>query len=150
MKPSFRVLWLMAALAAPLVAAAPTAQDPYLWLEGVTDSKALDWVAQRNADSAKAIASTPGFGDLEKQILEILDSHAKIPTVKKIGPYYYNFWKDQQHERGLWRRTTLEEYRKPEPAWETVLDVDSLSKVESTNWVWHGALAYTFLWSELK
>ena len=61
------------------------------------------------------------------------------PGVQKIGDYYYNFWKDKQHERGLWRRTTLAEYRKAQPTWETVLDLDALNKAEGTKWVWHGA-----------
>ena len=64
---------------------------------------------------------------------------AKIPGVEKIGGYYYNFWKDAQHPRGLWRRTTLDEYRKPEPRWETVIDLDALGADEHENWVWHGA-----------
>ncbi len=57
------------------------------------------------------------------------------------GPIYYNFWKDAQHKRGLWRRTTLDEYRKAEPAWETVIDLDALGADEKVNWVWHGASA---------
>ena len=60
----------------------------------------------------------------------MLDSDAKIPGVEKIGAYYYNFWKDKSHERGLWRRTTLEEYRKPQPQWETVIDLDALNAAE--------------------
>ena len=50
--------------------------------------------------------------------------------VAKLGPHYYNFWKDAQHKRGLWRRTTLDEYRKAEPAWETVIDLDALATDE--------------------
>ena len=41
--------------------------------------------------------------------------------------------------RGLWRRTTLDEYRKPDPRWETVLDLDQLAREEKENWVWNGA-----------
>lgn len=63
----------------------------------------------------------------------------RFRVIEKIGAYYYNFWKDAQHQRGLWRRTTLDEYRKPEPAWETVLDLDALNTAEGTQWVWHGA-----------
>ena len=115
--------------------------DPFLWLEDVDGSKSLEWVRQRNAESAKAITTKAGFDEMEARFLEILDSKAKIPTVAKIGPHYYNFWKDQDHERGIWRRTTLEEYRKAEPAWETVIDLDALSKTENTPWVWHGVEA---------
>ncbi|MGX5732275.1 prolyl oligopeptidase family serine peptidase [Pseudoxanthomonas beigongshangi] len=137
-----------ACLAAGLAAAAVSghaqeqntvANDPYAWLEDVEGQKQLDWVRAQNAKAEAEIASTPAFKELEASILAILDSDAKIPGVQKIGPYYYNFWKDKQHERGLWRRTTLEEYRKPQPQWETVLDLDALNKAEGKNWVWHGA-----------
>nr|WP_295382350.1 prolyl oligopeptidase family serine peptidase [Pseudoxanthomonas sp.] len=137
-----------ACLAAGLAAAAVSghaqeqktvANDPYAWLEEVEGQKQLDWVRAQNAKAEAEIASTPAFKELEASILAILDSDAKIPGVQKIGPHYYNFWKDKQHERGLWRRTTLEEYRKPQPQWETVLDLDALNKAEGKNWVWHGA-----------
>ena len=117
---------------------APVA-DPYLWLEDVTGDRALDWVRARNAKAEAELASSAEFKQLEADIRAILDSDAKIPGVEKIGEHYYNFWKDSRHERGLWRRTTLEEYRKAEPKWETVLDLDALNQAEGENWVWHGA-----------
>ncbi len=118
---------------------AAAAADPYLWLEGVTDEKALDWVRERNAKAEAEIASTPEFQKLETDLRAILDSEARIPGVQKIGTHYYNFWKDKQNPQGLWRRTTLAEYRKPDPKWETVIDLDALNAAEKENWVWHGA-----------
>jgi prolyl oligopeptidase len=132
----------LAAVAGGLVHAqepAVSADDPYAWLEDVTGNKALAWVREQNAKAEAELASTPEFKRLEADILAILDSDEKIPGVEKIGPYYYNFWKDKDHQRGLWRRTTLEEYRKPKPHWETVIDLDALNKAEGENWVWHGA-----------
>ncbi|HEY0661404.1 MAG TPA: prolyl oligopeptidase family serine peptidase [Lysobacter sp.] len=113
--------------------------DTYAWLEEVEGAKPLDWVRTQNAKAEAELAATPAFKQLEGEIRAILDSDAKIPGVQKIGAYYYNFWKDKNHERGLWRRTTLDEYRKPKPQWETVIDLDALNKAEGTNWVWHGA-----------
>jgi len=84
----------------------------------------------------------PGDGRLRcprERILDILDADARIPYVEKLGPWYYNFWRDAKNPRGLWRRTTLEEYRKEHPAWETVIDLDALGAAEKENWVWHGA-----------
>ena len=52
-------------------------------------------------------------------ILEVLDSEARIPYVQKLGAHYYNFWQDAAHPLGIWRRTTLAEYRKAHPKWET-------------------------------
>jgi prolyl oligopeptidase len=115
------------------------ATDPNQWLEDVTGEKQLAWVREHNAKTEAELAGAPGFDKLEADILAILDSDAKIPFVGKRGEYYYNFWQDARHERGLWRRTTLEEYRKPEPKWETLLDLDALNKAEGENWVWHGA-----------
>jgi len=127
----------MQAASAPADAA--KAADPYQWLEGVEDPKALSWVKAENAKTEAELAASPSFKQLEGDIRAILDSDAKIPGVEKIGAYYYNFWKDKDHERGLWRRTTLEEYRKPQPQWETVIDLDALNVAENAKWVWHGA-----------
>ena len=113
--------------------------DPHAWLEDVGGQRQLAWVREQNAKAEAELASTPAFAKLEADLLAILDSDAKIPAVEKIGPYYYNLWKDQANPRGLWRRTTLDEYRKPRPAWETVIDLDALNKAEGENWVWHGA-----------
>lgn len=138
-------LLITAGLAASsAVGAAPkespnVSDDPYAWLEDVQGERALTWVKQHNAQSEAELTTTPQFRQLESDIRAILDSDAKIPGVEKIGDHYYNFWKDKQHERGLWRRTTLAEYRKDKPAWETIIDLDALNKAEGENWVWHGA-----------
>ncbi|HSD67228.1 MAG TPA: prolyl oligopeptidase family serine peptidase [Vicinamibacteria bacterium] len=124
--------------AAADAAQAPAPPDPYLWLEDVTGDRALEWARARNAESARVL-ETDGFAALEKRILDILDSDARIPYVQKLGPWYYNFWRDAKNPRGLWRRTTLGEYRKEHPAWETVIDLDALNAAEKENWVWHGA-----------
>ena len=105
-------------------------EDPYTWLEEVGSDRALDWVRARNAEGAADLAASPEFASTRDQILDILDSDAKIPDVSKVGDYYYNFWRDADHERGLWRRTTLESYRTAEPDWETVLDIDALNEAE--------------------
>ena len=118
---------------------AKVTDDNYVWLEEVTGDKPLEWVKAQNARTEAEITTTPGFKQLEAGILKMLDSDAKIPGVQKIGDYYYNFWKDKNHERGIWRRTTLAEYRKAQPSWETILDLDALNKAEGENWVWHGA-----------
>jgi len=115
------------------------ASDPHLWLEDVTGERQLDWVRARNALTTEALAGTDAFRKLEARLLSILDSKERIPMVSKIGDRFYNFWRDAKNPKGLWRRTTLEEYRKPEPAWETVLDLDALAAAEGENWVWHGA-----------
>lgn len=111
-------------------------EDPYLWLEDVTGDKALNWVKERNAKTQGEFESKPEFNKLKDDLLEILNSKERIPFVTKYGEHYYNFWKDEKNERGVWRRTTLEEYRKAEPKWEVVLDLDAVATTEKENWVW--------------
>jgi prolyl oligopeptidase len=118
---------------------APTPDDPYLWLEEVEGEKALAWARARNAESAAVLDASPGFAGLEQRLLSILDSKERIPAIQKLGGAYYNLWKDERNPRGLWRRTSLEEYRKAEPRWETVLDLDALGAAEKENWTWGGA-----------
>ncbi|WP_222565404.1 prolyl oligopeptidase family serine peptidase [Novilysobacter antarcticus] len=137
-RAAFLVAGLAVAMGSAHAQEAPVS-DPYQWLEEVEAPKALEWVKARNAATEAELAATPAFKQLESQILAILDSDAKIPYVEKIGEYYYNFWKDAQHQRGLWRRTSLAEFRKDKPQWETVIDLDALNKAEGENWVWHGA-----------
>lgn len=117
----------------------PVDNDPYQWLEDVTGEKAIEWVKERNAKAEAALTSSDDFKKLEADLLAILDSDARIPFVSKNGEYYYNFWRDKQNIKGLWRRTTLDEYRKPSPQWEVILDLDKLSAEENESWVWKGA-----------
>jgi prolyl oligopeptidase len=118
---------------------AAASDDPYLWLEATHGARAMDWVKKQNAITEKAFASSPEFTRTFDQVLEVLDSDARIPYVSRMGDYLYNFWKDKAHPRGVWRRTTLAEYRKAEPKWETVLDIDALNKAEGKRWVFKGS-----------
>ncbi|POA99065.1 S9 family peptidase [Chromobacterium sinusclupearum] len=130
---------LLASAALILAAQSHAAADPYLWLENIQGKQAMQWVRQQNALTNKQTESWQSFPGLKKDILAILDSSARIPSIEKIGDRYYNFWRDGQHPRGIWRSTTLDEYRKADPAWDTVLDLDQLAKNEKENWVWQGA-----------
>ena len=120
-------------------AAAQTADDPFAWLEDVQGDKALAWAKERNAKTLAVLEARPEYKPIYARTLQILDSKDKIPTPELYGDVVYNFWKDDQHERGIWRRTTLASYRTAAPQWETVLDVDALAKADGKPWVFHGA-----------
>jgi prolyl oligopeptidase len=113
--------------------------DPFLWLEDVTGEKAMAWVKERNAESVPELESRPEFKELHPRLLGIYNSRERIPAVKKRGDWLYNFWQDAAHPRGLWRRATMAEFRKKDPVWDTVLDIDRLSALENEQWVFKGA-----------
>lgn len=113
--------------------------DPYRWLEDVGGRDALDWVNERNAETLTRLTGSARFERLNDEILQVLNSEDRIPYVSRQGNLLYNFWQDAANPRGVWRRTTLDEYRKQQPAWEVLLDVDALASAEDENWVWEGA-----------
>ncbi|QTN24812.1 S9 family peptidase [Rhizobacter sp. AJA081-3] len=138
--------WLLCALATALTPMAmsqdkPAAadDDPHLWLEEVQGDKALAWVRERNAETQKLLGARADFAPTREKLLAVLNSQDRIPAVSRRGDWFYNLWQDATHKRGLWRRTTLDEYRKASPKWETVLDLDALAAAEKENWVWAGA-----------
>ncbi len=119
--------------------AAIAQEDPYLWLEDVNGEKAISWVKEQNAKAQKLLEAEPLFASIRDKTLEVVNSRARIPAIAKRGAFFYNFWQDEKNIRGVWRRTTMAEYKKTEPKWETVLDLDQLAKNEKENWVWKGS-----------
>jgi prolyl oligopeptidase len=111
--------------------------DPCLWLEDVRGEAALDWVRAQN-ESTLAELCGGRFERMRAEALEIGNADTRIPSVKRRGKYLYNRWTDAEHPRGLWRRTTLEQYRTDTPDWDVLLDVDALAAAEDENWVLAG------------
>lgn len=151
MKP----LWLMLALGVTLggmndaharkdpvhtASSSTTSDDPFLWLEDIHGDRSMAWVKKENARTTKQFIDNDEFVRTRDSILEVLDSDARIPYVNRMGDHLYNFWRDKAHPRGIWRRTTLAEYRKNDPQWEVLLDIDALGRAEHHQWVFKGAI----------
>ena len=115
------------------------AEDPYLWLEDVEGDAALSWVRGQNERSLAELQADPNYAAYEKAAVEALTSAERIPYGTIRDGMVYNFWQDDTHVRGLWRRTSLESYATDSPEWETVLNFDQLADAEGKNWVYKGA-----------
>jgi prolyl oligopeptidase len=90
--------------------------DPYLWLEDVEGEEALSWVRAYN-ETTKAALCDAAFEADKQALYEISTRPDNIPFITRRRGQLYNFWQDAAHLRGLWRRTSMEEYRKAEPSW---------------------------------
>lgn len=112
--------------------------DPYVWLEEVEGEEALAWVAEQNERSLERLQSDPRYETIRDEALALFEASDRIPYGSYSGGQVHNFWQDENHVRGIWRRTTLESYASANPAWETVLDVDALAEEEGENWVYKG------------
>jgi prolyl oligopeptidase len=112
--------------------------DPYLWLEEIDGERALAWVETQNA------ATSARFGDARfaadrDTLTAIFDRPDNIPIIARRRSRVFNFWKDAEHPRGLWRVTSLESYRNEQPEWDILLDLDALAAKEAEDWTWSGA-----------
>jgi prolyl oligopeptidase len=121
---------LLAAEAAP----GPDASDPYSWLEDVRGERAMDWVKTENAKTSAVLDHDALYQTLFNQAKAIAESQDRIPQPTLLHGSIVNFWQDGEHIHGIWRRTTLADYQTASPHWQTVIDLDALSKAEGANW----------------
>jgi len=113
--------------------------DPYLWLEEVEGERALDWAKARNEVALARLSEDPRFEDIRAFAEDVYTAEDRIPYGQIRGDHVYNFWQDDTHVRGIWRRTTLDSYATDAPEWDVLLDLDDLAEAEGENWVWKGA-----------
>ena len=101
--------------------ARPTASapddDPYLWLEEVEGARATAWVDGQNARTVAAFGG-PVVEQDATTLAAIYDRPDKIPFPGRRAAWWYNFWTDAAHPRGVWRRTTPESFASGDPQWE--------------------------------
>ena len=126
---------VLASLTLSAVVRADAPADPYAWLEDIEAPQALDWARAETGRSLAVLESDPRFAPMRAEALSILTSPSRIPTGSIHAGHVYNFWQDETHVRGLWRRADLASYRRGSPRWEALIDYDRLAKDESENWV---------------
>jgi prolyl oligopeptidase len=113
--------------------------DSYLWLEEFTSPRAMSWVEAHNAKTTGVLEADPRYPAYFAEALSLAQAKDRLPNGNFINGQVYNFWQDETHVRGIWRRTSVASYAAPTPKWETVLDLDALATAEKANWVWKGA-----------
>jgi prolyl oligopeptidase len=117
----------------------PANEDENLWLEEVEGQKPLEWVKSHNQKTLAELEGDSRYLPFKEAAEKIAMAQDRIPTGSLRGGYLYNFWQDGKNVRGLWRRTTVAEYKKANPNWEVLLDIDELATKENENWVYKGA-----------
>lgn len=113
-------------------------EDRYLWLEDVDSKESMHWIKQTNKLTNEKYTNTPLYKKLYSQALEVLDNKNRLPVVSQKGKWLYNFWQDKEHPRGVYRKTSLKQFKKTNPKWISVLDMDLYSKEHGQNYDYHG------------
>lgn len=122
-----------------LTPAGVAAADDHLALEQVDGAEAMAFVAEENRRSLAALTGDRRYETFRREAEAILTATDRIPTPRFLGDGVANFWQDAANPKGVWRRTSLASYRTANPQWETLLDIDALSKAEGKDWVFKGA-----------
>mmetsp|Transcript_10923 Transcript_10923/g.16367 ORF Transcript_10923/g.16367 Transcript_10923/m.16367 type:complete len:811 (+) Transcript_10923:146-2578(+) len=124
-----------------------TITDPYIYLEEVESEESLAFARNENEKCLAALGS-PEESETYGKLLQVLENDDRIPYAGKMGKSFgsdddeelvYNFWKDKNNTKGIWRRTTLRSYKSDQkPDWETIIDLDELGKKDNISWVYKG------------
>ncbi|MEV6770168.1 prolyl oligopeptidase family serine peptidase [Nocardia sp. NPDC051030] len=131
----------IAAMAAVLLAAcggSDAARDSNQWLEELDSPRVQSWVAAENAKTLGILEKDSRYADNLAQATAIGNAPDRLPNPRFVNDVIGNFWQDSEHQRGIWRETTVADYESAQPQWKTVLDLDALAKAEGRNWVWEG------------
>lgn len=119
-------------------AAAARVDDSFLCLEEIEEPRALDLARAENDKTLGALQSDPRNRRFYEEAISILQAKDRISYVSLERRGLSNFSQDENHVRGIWRRTTLDSYRGQDPHWETILDIDALAVAGKKSWVFKG------------
>ncbi len=114
-------------------------QDKYMWLEEVDGKKALEFAEAQSKATLDKLIKEKDYQSIYDKSLAVLNSTEKIAYPDIQGKYVYNLWKDKDHVRGIWRRCLLANYTNNTLDWETIIDIDEMSKKDNIKWVFKGA-----------
>lgn len=113
-------------------------EDPYIWLEEVDSKDALEFAEKHSGKSLDVLQSHPQYESIYRMSLEIYNSDERVVYPGIRGDYIYNFWQDDKHPRGIWRRTRRADFLAGNTNWEVLLDIDAMSAEDSVKWVYKG------------
>lgn len=95
----------------------------------------MEWVKAENAKSAAVLEADPHYKPFLADALKVEEDPRRLPYPGLRADAVYNTWRDKEHPRGLFRKTTVQDYLTEAPHWQTVIDFDALGKKENVGWV---------------
>lgn len=124
--------WLL--LAVTLLASADT--DPYAWLAGQHDPKAIEWSLRERQRALTELESKPVFTQVNRELQQALQVAAPLPETFVLGERLVRFRRDLEHPSGLLEVAPRSDARPL--TWRVVLDLAALNQSEHTSYVLSG------------
>jgi prolyl oligopeptidase len=121
--------------------ASTQAPDPYHYMEDLADAKATAWVREQTRKTLSDMRQLPGYKERYDNTLKVLTRSAfSIQYPDTVGDVIYNNYRDASNPSGVWRSTTLEDYRNDQRRnWRVLFRVDAFNREENANWIWGNA-----------
>lgn len=117
--------------------------DPQdLYLEEVHGAAAMNWVHRNNSATLPRLQSDARYSTVQSQLLRLYNSPDRLLNIEIRRGQVYNLWKDQNHVRGIYRRSSVESYFSGRPQWQTLIDLDQLAKEEKEDWIFSRSLMF--------
>lgn len=111
-----------------LLAEEPIPNDPFQYLENNESPETKAWVEAQTEKTKKQLYASDYFGKMWTRALDYRTSPKRPDFGGYREGFFYNFWQDASHPKGILRRATVESYKKSPTQWETVFDVEYFIK----------------------
>ncbi|MCO5730754.1 prolyl oligopeptidase family serine peptidase [Rhizobium sp. SSA_523] len=114
-----------------------------LFLEKDDDPQTLAFVAARNAEAQKALASAAMDADAAA-IQAMMERQDRLIIPARRGKWLFDFNRSVEHPLGVLRRLPADQQPRADGAWETVFDVDQFCKEDGRRWIFSGCVTCPF------
>ncbi len=119
--------------------------DDIAFPELENDAQAIAAFLKREVHRTEDALCDARFDADVTKIAEIMEDPDNIGGVVRRGNWIYNWHRDADHPRGLWRRVPDGTELSADADWQTVFDLDAFCEQDGEDWHWRGAVT---LWSD--
>ena len=106
-------------------------------LEDPNGARSQALVAEGNAEVARRLHDDLFEADRHR-LRAIIEDDDKLFLCRRRGAWIYDFHRNAEHPRGLWRRLPEHLTPSPDADWEPVFDLDAYCHETGREWAWRG------------
>lgn len=113
--------------------------DSFDDLDDVASPRSQELVMEGNAEVERRLHDAEFEAD-QARLRAVLEDDDKLFVCRRRGAFLYDFHRNAQHPRGLWRRLAADLPPGPQADWEPVFDLDAYCRETNREWAWRGVV----------